>query len=689
METFKRKFDRYAPMVNLNMQELSVVNNLHYFQLHYPNSKYLQSVLKYLSDDDARLWYDYKRTYKTHDLQSTGILLNGVESRDVVPNFAFTGKGEIISVIDTGLDFNHCAFKPGKTPYRATFTGNNANAILSAMPITTDKVLMYINLQDNTGIEEETTDFDDIPDGHGTHVAGSAVGSSAMCESKVFSHHSDSQIIFVDIGKGNETALKVPTFMTPLLNLLYEAKSRIFSNSYGSAASVYDIHSYELDRFVYLHDDAVIVFAAGNAGPDPSTIASPSYAKNVIAVGCSQNSPKDAQLEFDSNWSPNKNPMHANSSFMYWYNSEHLSLFSSRGPTFDGRIKPDVVAVGEYVLSARAHGKKDSMWVYKRGSSMGGPETVRGISYSMEYLKIVKKMKSPSASLMRNILTTTAYELESSQFHYHQDTVSNLKVSHEKLSANSQGFGRVDLHALFSSQLLLLDRQHITTFSKPFKRCYKSDLSQSVSIGLAWTDPPAHIHAEKTLVNDLDLETIVNNHSRTFGNGNWNTSDNLNNVERIRLRLVENDLIVLIVSAKSEVKAYPPVSAQFFSLVIKGSLTEISCDNFDSIGYMQLCEFVNGTKVIDPADGVCKAACNKTHVLIENNCQCRNDIYLSNNTALRCSMTFEQTIHTEIRSRNLASKKISLNMNIRVVFTYLLCLIIVTLIVSIIVFFKV
>lgn len=39
---------------------------------------------------------------------------------------------------------------------------------------------------------------------------------------------------------------------------------------------------------------------------------------------------------------------------------EHLASFSSRGPTPDGRIKPDVVAVGERVESADAGAKHQS-----------------------------------------------------------------------------------------------------------------------------------------------------------------------------------------------------------------------------------------------------------------------------------------------------------------------------------------
>ena len=36
--------------------------------------------------------------------------------------------------------------------------------------------------------------------------------------------------------------------------------------------------------------------------------------------------------------------------------SDHIAYFSSSGPTKDGRMKPDVIAPGHFILSARARG---------------------------------------------------------------------------------------------------------------------------------------------------------------------------------------------------------------------------------------------------------------------------------------------------------------------------------------------
>ena len=69
----------------------------------------------------------------------------------------------------------------------------------------------------------------------------------------------------------------------------------------------------------------VVITAAGNEGATSwKHIIAPADGFNVIAVGA-----------VDS--------------------SNHLAYFSSRGPTYDGRIKPDLVAMGVNVLGARAH----------------------------------------------------------------------------------------------------------------------------------------------------------------------------------------------------------------------------------------------------------------------------------------------------------------------------------------------
>ncbi|CAM9909611.1 unnamed protein product, partial [Sphacelaria rigidula] len=72
----------------------------------------------------------------------------------------------------------------------------------------------------------------------------------------------------------------------------------------------------------------LLIFAAGNYGEttDGCSIASPSVMKNGLAVGSSM----------------------SGSVRMTTGDMDTVSLFSGIGPTSDGRIKPDIVAPGEF-----------------------------------------------------------------------------------------------------------------------------------------------------------------------------------------------------------------------------------------------------------------------------------------------------------------------------------------------------
>lgn len=90
----------------------------------------------------------------------------------------------------------------------------------------------------------------------------------------------------------------------------------------------------DFDYFAYNNDDFLISVAAGNYGPDISTITSNAAGKNIFSVGASESSGRSLP--------PSTN------------GPDHVAYFSSRGPTKDSRMKPDVIAPGHSVLSSGA-----------------------------------------------------------------------------------------------------------------------------------------------------------------------------------------------------------------------------------------------------------------------------------------------------------------------------------------------
>ena len=110
----------------------------------------------------------------------------------------------------------------------------------------------------------------------------------------------------------------------------YDAGARISSNSWGDTLGDYASDEVDLDNFLFLNDDLLVLFPASNDGSiGPASIGSPSIAKNVLTVGASSSS----QLPTDT-----------------------VAEFSSRGPPIDGRIKPDLVAPGSPLSSAKSSG---------------------------------------------------------------------------------------------------------------------------------------------------------------------------------------------------------------------------------------------------------------------------------------------------------------------------------------------
>lgn len=110
---------------------------------------------------------------------------------------------------------------------------------------------------------------------------------------------------------------------------------------------LYNSSSVDLDSFAFTHEDMVVCFAAGNDGKESRTlghIGAQAAAKNCITVGSCEDKRRvaDAEgLKHKADGTKEGNP-------------DNISSFSSRGPTVERRIKPDVVAPGAMILSTKS-----------------------------------------------------------------------------------------------------------------------------------------------------------------------------------------------------------------------------------------------------------------------------------------------------------------------------------------------
>jgi len=256
-----------------------------------------------------------------------------------------TGAGQIVAVADTGLDMgvNDPTLHPD-------FQGAVAAAY---------------GLGFNRG-----GDWSD-QHGHGTHVSGSVLGRGAVSGGTYRGVAYDAQLVFQSILDANGGLLGGIANLGDLFLPAYNDGARIHSNSWGASVyGAYTTESQSADQFMWDYKDMLVVFAAGNHGADidsdgvvdTDSMYAPATAKNVLTVGANENDRNVAPFTSDlwSGWGFPANPIASDPTAD---NPSGMAAFSSRGPCDDGRIKPDVVAPGTFVASARSrnHAFNDMM----------------------------------------------------------------------------------------------------------------------------------------------------------------------------------------------------------------------------------------------------------------------------------------------------------------------------------------
>lgn len=185
-------------------------------------------------------------------------------------------------------------------------------------------------------INNEDVAYDD--NGHGTHCAGDAAGNGNASDGLYKGPAPNAYLIGVKVlnklGSGSlSTVMAGVEWCMDYNDSNPEHKINIISMSLGSEAQKYE--KVTDDPMVKAVEAAwesgiVVCVAAGNAGPDPETIASPGVSEKVITVGA-----------IDDQNSPDRK-------------GDIIADFSSRGPTLYGKDKPDVVAPGVNIVSLRS-----------------------------------------------------------------------------------------------------------------------------------------------------------------------------------------------------------------------------------------------------------------------------------------------------------------------------------------------
>lgn len=433
------------------------------------------------------------------------------------PKARFEGEGQIVAVCDTGFDQGSAS-----TPHPA-FAGR--------------VVKLYA-----LGRTNKAND----PDGHGTHVAGSVLadGDSAALGHKVRGTAPKARLILQSVLDSGGGLGGLPPHLGSLFLPPYrDDGARIHTNSWGytSGDGAYNSNSREIDDFVWKHRDFVICFSAGNEGSDADgngrvnerSTTAPGTAKNCVTVGASENLRPEINETYGS-WWPHDFPVNPIKNDQMADDSEGMVAFSGRGPTADGRIKPDVVAPGTFILSTRSRATTDEGWApspdplyfYLGGTSMATPLVAGCLALIREFLAREHGLNNPSAALVKALLINGASNLDGQYLPTESGRVPN----------NSEGFGLVNITAStgpFAAGLQLILKDEGTQLDSGEEEKTSIAVTKAGSdlkVTLVWTDPPG-----EALQNDLDLIVRAANGKERHGNMTATSRkfDRSNNVEQI------------------------------------------------------------------------------------------------------------------------------------------------------------
>jgi len=181
--------------------------------------------------------------------------------------------------------------------------------------------------------------------GHGTHVAGIIAGSGEASGGKYRGVAPEALILSAKVLKADGSGMMSDVMAG--IEWAVEQGAKIINLSLGSPGPCDGTDALSVMCDAAVKAGVVVCAAAGNDGPHPGTVGSPGCAREVITVGASND-------------------------------NDQVAPFSSRGPTADGRTKPDILFPGVGIVSCRASGTSmgnplDNFYTSASGTSMATP----------------------------------------------------------------------------------------------------------------------------------------------------------------------------------------------------------------------------------------------------------------------------------------------------------------------------
>ena len=235
--------------------------------------------------------------------------------------------------------------------------------------------------------------YDD--NGHGTHVASIAAGNGAASSGLFVGVAPEADLYIAKVLAADGSGMMSDVMAG--VEWAVGQKAHVIGLSLGSTGPCDGTDALSVTCDAAVERGVVVCVAAGNSGPARYTVGSPGCARQVITVGASDD-------------------------------SDQIASFSSRGPTSDGRVKPDIAAPGVGIVAARASGTAmgqvvDEHYTSASGTSMATPHAVGAAAL------LLQANPSLTPREVKELLMRTA-----------------RNIGYE---ANAQGAGRADVYQAY------------------------------------------------------------------------------------------------------------------------------------------------------------------------------------------------------------------------------------------------
>jgi PKD repeat protein len=350
---------------------------------------------------------------------------------------------------------------------------------------------------------------------HGDHVAGTVFGAGNLNPAGK-GMAPGAEIAYFSYSSGGSI------YLTGIDTMYSNMGVRITQSSYSNGSNAgYTFLCREMDKDIRENRSLMHVFSAGNAGTANSGYgAGPGWGnitgghkqgKNVIAT---------ANMTWDDN----------------------LANSSSRGPAHDGRIKPDIGAVGTNVYSTWEPNGYNSI----SGTSMACPGVSGTLAALYQAYKETNSQVEPDGGLMKSILMNTAEDLGNPGPDY------------------KNGYGRIN--AMRALDVIENATYYVDSISQGGIDTISLSVGSNIAemrVMLYWTDKESSINTSRALVNDLDFTVVKGTNSwqpwvldptpnPTALNSNAvRTTDTLNNAEQVTLANPVNGEYKLVINGNS------------------------------------------------------------------------------------------------------------------------------------------